>query len=347
MEKYRQFADGGTGVNPFTPLWSHHRSSLLVRLLKFPILLPVALIRLLLFTAALLWLALVELICALIFIGVLRFQIYRLLSSIGCLAALLCLGVLPIGDVLADFRRLKIAPPKTKPTKVFSASRGTLVLANQQSLIDVLFLGLKLSPSFVFVASDGSPVQHGLLGALWRTAASSLPEPPAKPQTLSEIADAARSSWHGPVIVFPEGANTTGGCILQWKAKTFEGVSTLEKPVGVALVSITYSKTGAYTPHYTVGTAARHLFWLAYQPWHTVSSQWLAPSEATMAIKGKAVGDQWSLLRTVLTRMITGAVEVEVPAERHTEFKAFWDAAQRKGYTRQQQQQSVATKKRA
>lgn len=347
MEKYRQFADGGTGVNPFTPPWSNHKSWLVTRGLRCLALLPAAALKLLLLALALLWLALAELLCALIPLGFIRYPLYQLLVAPGCRLALLALGVLPAGEALADHRRLMIPPSKSSGAQVFNASHGTIVLANQQGLTDVLYLGLRLRPTFVFVASDGTPMQYGLLGALRRSATAAPPPPPAEPVPLAALATAAHLNWRGPVVVFPEGANTNGSCVLAWKAKTFEGVLSLEKPAGVAVISLEYSKSGAYTPQHTVGTAFRHIFWLCFQPWHTVRSTWLPPAEATAAIKGKAPAEQWALLRKVLTRMIAGAVEVEVTAERHAEFAAYWDASQRKGYTRPPPKQAAGTKKRS
>lgn len=345
MEKYRQFADGGTGVNPFVPTWSHHKAPLPTRLAKAVFCTPVALLRLVLLLVPLLWLALAEAVCVLIPVGMLRYPLYQLLVRFGCALALLVLGVFPSGDDLADYRRLKLAPPKGASGKAFDASRGTLVFVNQQGLTDVLFLALRLCPTFFFVAADGTPVEYGLLGALQRAGALAPPPPPAKPSSLAEIAERARSSWRGPVVVFAEGANTVGNCVLSWKAKTFEGTESLERPVGIALAGVQYSRTGAYTPHHTVGFATRHLFWLAFQPYHTVRALWLPAGEACAAVRGKPLAEQWAYSRTVLARMIKDAVDVEVPAERHADFTRFWDAAQRKGYTKPPA--SAPAKKRA
>merc|ERR1712194_861931 len=193
------------------------------------------------------------------------------------------------------------------------------------SFVDVLVLGLRLCPVFVFVASDGTPVQYGIIGALKRSMLPALPSAPAKPETLVEVVKAAQSGWRGPVVVFAEGANTNGSCVLAWKEKTFAGITSLEQPVGVALVSLTYSKTGAYTPHHNVNTPFKHIFHMAYQPWHTVTTQWLSASEGSTAVRGKPLAEQWPLVRTILTRMIAGAVEVEVQAERHADFLSYWN----------------------
>lgn len=333
MEKYRQFADGGTGVNPFVPLWSHHKAPLALKAVKALVMLPVALLRLAVLVLALLWLGLGELLCAVIPVGMLRYPLYRIISYPGCALALVALGVFPVGDSLSDHRRLKIAPPKSSGSSVFDARHGTVVLANQQGLTDVLFLGMRLCPTFVFLAGNGAPVQCSLLGALKRASTRRPPAPLQKAKSLAELAEWARAGWHGPLVVFPEGSRTNGSSILAWKAETFTGAAPFECKAGTALTSLEYSKAGAYTAHHTVGTAFRHIIWLCLQPWQTLRSQWLPAPIVATAIKGKPATEQAALLRTLLTRMTPGAVEVDVTFNKHFDFMAFWDASQRKGYT--------------
>lgn len=333
MEKYRQFGDGGTGVHPFTPNWSSHRTPLVLRLLKV-LFVPVALLRMLLFAVAVLWLALAELIGMLIPIGFIRYPIYRALTWVGCLVALLALGIISFNDEIADHRRLKLAPPKVS-SKLFDARAGALIFVNHQGLTDVLLLGLKMSPIFVFPASDGTVVKFTLLGALRRAASCEKETPPAPAATLEEISTKAKSAWQA-VAVFPEGSRTIGNAVLAWKAKTFEGVQ-LGSKVDTALLSIQYTKTGAYTPHHTVGTGLRHIFWLCMSMPHTAKTVWLSSSDVAAALKGKPGETEQAVprdvLRTLLVRMIKDAVEVQVGADTHLEFMAFWNDTSRKGYT--------------
>lgn len=340
MEKYRQFADGGTGVNPFVPLWSHHKAPLALRGLKFVALLPLGLLRLAVVVCALLWLLIAELICNLIPVGLIRYPIYRVASWLGCQFALTGLGFFlsSSSDSIADHRRLKVAIPKEQGASPFNAGNGVIVISNLQGLTDILYLGLRLCPVFVFPASDGSPVEYTLIGALRRAGARRLGAPSGQKRSLAEIAKAAHSGCRGPVVVFPEGTRTNGSCILSWKPQTFDGLTSFDQSQGTALVAIEYSKTGAYTPHHTVGTAFRHIFWLCMTPWSTVKASWLPASDVSAAVKGKPAAEQQALLRSVLTRMLQGAVEVAVTADSHTEFLAYWDASQKRGYTQRQKQ---------
>jgi len=307
-----------------------------MKLLK-AVLLPLSLFRFALFSIGLIWLAVAELLCMpLLVIPMLRRPIHWLLNYGGCSMALMGLGFwFPTASASqADHRRLKLAPPKEKRYFIFDAPRGGLVIANMQGFTDVLFLGMKLDPVFVFPAADGTPVAYSLFGALRRAGGRRLAMTPENPQTLAQILEAAKSSWSGPVVLFPEGARTNGGGVLAWKPKTFQGLESFEKPKGTSLVSLEYNKGGAYTPHHTVGTAFRHVFWLCMQPYHNVTSVWLSDSDTANAVKGKSLTEATEYLRTVLVRMIPGAVELSIGAEKHQEFMAFWDASQRKGYTK-------------
>lgn len=342
MEKYRVFADGGTGVNPFVPPWSNYKASLAVNFLKGLFMTPIAMLRVCIFMLAVLWLVAGQTICKFIPIGVLRRPIQKLYTFTGCAAALFGLGVVPLGDSLADYRRLKLPPSKKASSSVpFDAGRGCLVFVNQQGLTDILYLGMKLCPTFVFAASNGAPVQFSLVGALMRASARRIGAPPSKEsaQSLAEIAANAKANWQGPVVVFAEGARTNGSGVLTWRPETFAGMESVAKPVGSAVYAMQYSKTGAYTPHHVVGTAFRHVMWLCMQPFHTVTGVWLPSDEVAAAVAGKPLQEQSGLLRTLLVRMLQGAVEVDVGAAKHVEFMGFWDASQKKGYTQKTQEQ--------
>lgn len=345
MEKYRPFADQGTGVNPFVPAWSHHRSSLPVKALKV-LLSPLVFVRFCLLLVAFGWLGLAEIVCALIPLGVVRYPVYRLLTYIGSFLALLILGIVPVEEALADHRRVKIPPAKAKGAQVFDAKMGTIVLANQQGVADVLYLCFKLCPTFVFADAAGAPVQCGVFGAL-RKSVARVPRDvlEGSQQNLAEIAKAARSSWRGPVVVFPEGARTNGSCVLAWKPVTFEGLKFFDAFPGTALVGLAYSKTGPYTNHHTVGGAWNHLVFLCFQPFHTVKATWLSALDTATSMKGKELPDQMAFLKRTLVLMIPEAMEVQVESGKHFEFMDFWDAAQSKGYTQKQKPKQISKKK--
>lgn len=221
---------------------------------------------------------------------------------------------------------------------------GCLVIVNQQGVADVLYLCYELSPTFVFVDLDGKPIACGAFNALQHALSRSPLKAPGKGDDLAKLAASARSGWQGPVVVFPEGARTTGNCVLPWEASTFEGLDSFEQPVGAAICSLAYSKTGPYTMHHTVNKPLLHLFYLCLQPFHTVSATWLSSLDAATSLKGKPKGEQAALLRTLLTRMVPDAVEVQTNAKTFYEFLDFWDAAQKKGYT---QKPKTASKRKA
>eukprot|EP00746_Dinoflagellata_sp_MGD_P144550 gnl/MRDRNA2_/MRDRNA2_77269_c0_seq1.p1 gnl/MRDRNA2_/MRDRNA2_77269_c0~~gnl/MRDRNA2_/MRDRNA2_77269_c0_seq1.p1 ORF type:complete len:337 (+),score=45.51 gnl/MRDRNA2_/MRDRNA2_77269_c0_seq1:91-1101(+) len=321
MEKFRQFADPGTGVNPFVPAWANYRSPIYMRLVKYLIMLPVALARCILLLVALLFLCLGSSLCV-IPVGPVRYPLQRIFYFLGCRMGLTALGILSVSTAAADHRRLKCRPSAKEISPASDAKHGRMVLSNYQGIADVLYYGMKLSPTFVFPSVDGSPVALGLLGAL-KQSTQSKPLPKSK-DTLTQILEKASSGWEGPVVVFAEGAKTNGSAILSWKSRTFQGCTKLEKPNGTLLACLEYSRTGAYTAHHTVGGPAYHIWNLCFQPWQSLSAIWLAGDDLAASIKDKEVDEQVDLARTFLVRMLPGAVSVDLVADKHEEFLGYW-----------------------
>lgn len=136
--------------------------------------------------------------------------------------------------------------------------------------------------------------------------------------------------------MFAEGARTNGGGILSWKEKTFKSLESFEKPAGIALALLEYSKSGAYTPHHTVGSSLKHAFWLVMQLWHTVTLTWFEAADLGKALRGKSKQECLTFLRSSQVNMRPGFVELDLNAERLAEFMDYWDSSQHKNYTKQQ-----------
>lgn len=321
MEKFRQFADSGTGVNPFVPAWANYRSPIYMRLLKWMVMLPIAVGRCALLLLALVFLSLGSLF-SVIPVGAARYPPQRIFYFLGCRMGLTALGVLSVSNTAADHRRLKCRPSAKEIGPGSDAKHGRMILSNYQGITDVFYYGMKVCPTFVFPAEDGSPVAFGLLGALKR-ATESKPLPKSK-DSLMQILETASSGWGGPVVVFAEGAKTNGSSVLSWKPRTFKGLPKLEKPHGTLLACLEYSKTGAYTPHHTVGGAFYHCWNLCMQPWQSLSAVWLAADDLSASTKDKEVEEQIDLARTFLVRMLPGAVSVDLTADKHEEFLGYW-----------------------
>jgi len=288
----------------------------------------------LLFGVALVWLALTEAVCMLIPIGLIRYPIYRFLTYVGCVVALLALGIVSSSDELAEPRRLKLPILAQSGRKMFDSGRGSLIFANHQGFIDVLLLGLKLSPIFVFPASDGTPVQFSLFGAL-RRAATCKEESAPQSTTLEAIMAKGKSSFQS-IVVFPEGMRSIGNCVLAWKNETFKGMTEFKS--GTGILSIEYVKSNyPYTPQHTVGSMFWHAFWLCCQLPHKAAIVWLPTkdvAEAMKVLKEKPFPEHIARVRSLLTGMIPGAVEVSVGADMHLAFMACWNDSSKKGYTK-------------
>jgi len=320
MEKYRQFSDEKTALNPFVPLWSNYRMPLgrkIVQVLGCPI----VLLRLLALLLSFLYLFVVSsLVSPFQFSSSLQFFLQRLLFPVGCRLALLALGFYSIYHDPADHRRLKIRPGQA--LCVTSLTSNEVIVANYQSCVDVLYLGLFGINQFVFVNKNGVLTQPiSLVEAIFSAGTIGGSDKLEKLAALS-----------GPVAVFPEGVRTTGVAILPF---------TKEMPVTTCIAGLQYSTHGTYTAHHTVGTSVRyHLFWMIWN-WTFAQSlrvTWL-PREATRKALQEYSGEKNAFVRTLLSRLVHRSVEVEGEwLKRHTEFVKYWNETQKKqGYGKKKQ----------
>ncbi|CAD7935379.1 unnamed protein product [Amoebophrya sp. A25] len=155
MEKYRQFADATKGVNPFVPVWSNRRLTLLQRLMKLLVcggfLVPV---RAALFVVGFALLFLASIILSLLSCVPAVHDIFAtLLLPIPCRICLLASGFFWVNyGEETDARRLKLATPDKKngSKTTLGATHGWLLFTNFQGPVDVLYYGMLGYNSFVF-----------------------------------------------------------------------------------------------------------------------------------------------------------------------------------------------------
>eukprot|EP00747_Dinoflagellata_sp_TGD_P181920 gnl/TRDRNA2_/TRDRNA2_35930_c0_seq1.p1 gnl/TRDRNA2_/TRDRNA2_35930_c0~~gnl/TRDRNA2_/TRDRNA2_35930_c0_seq1.p1 ORF type:complete len:350 (-),score=54.44 gnl/TRDRNA2_/TRDRNA2_35930_c0_seq1:100-1149(-) len=340
MDKYRQFEDGSTGINPFLPHWHNYHQSPVKALIKFIIMFPIAMARMLLFTIAMAILATVSSINSnkIWPIECFRRHIYVFWCWIGCGTALFAMGVLWCEECLADHRKLKLVPPKVRLGGFGDYVHGSIFYANHSSLVDVLWFGMKFCPTFfVFVSKDGNPVHYRIFEALFWATSKHGETYPGMTYGTDDTCVLSSIYHDGPVVVFPEGARTNGTALLKWRHWSFKNKISFKEPFGSSLVAFEYPKEGAYTLHHTVGGAFEHVFWCCYQPWHTMKITWLPDKDFFPAIKPYEnphgipdVVSQIQVLRETLSRLCN-MPEVEIGAGEFLEFQTLWDMNNRQG----------------
>ena len=242
MEKYKRFADKGTGINPFTPFTPKplQTAALYLQHAKNYVIGPiVALVRLLLSVVIVVLLFIFGIV-----IPKLTFWLWPISRSFarGAHAILghlwlFVLGFYRVEVVPYPFHELPknafaftptspqaqfdgSAPLPTNPQQLSPTARD-LIIANHCSYIDVLYLAAKYAPLFAFpLADDTARVMYATtLSALWHSSfdRDATLEGRRKPQgaiSLSELLMLGKK-LHCPVVLFAEGTPTNGRALLQ------------------------------------------------------------------------------------------------------------------------------------
>jgi len=101
-------------------------------------------------------------------------------------------------------------------TRGGSTPHPDIIIVNQQSYVDILFLATKYTPTFARVSQEGGLTRVSTLGALLQCFGLVQPHAPAaggEESTLHTL-QWARSFMAGPLVLFPEGAPTNGRGVL-------------------------------------------------------------------------------------------------------------------------------------
>jgi len=124
---------------------------------------------------------------------------------------LLVLGYAYLSPSYVDLRRLRLVAASNREYKTYrfgrGIERGSLVVCNSSSFVQVLFLVYYFSPTFVDVVPGSDDVfPLGLWGALARTYGAS-PSGSKRAVPLNVFLESNRAD--GPVVLFPEGRART------------------------------------------------------------------------------------------------------------------------------------------
>ena len=295
MEKYRKFADPGTGINVFLPrhLTQPRRESRLSVCLRVGLYYPLSVIRILLVLAAFLLIAISDLLN---YVPILSFVLVRsALRPLLCWVALLLMGVvLPFGLSVEDFRRLKMRRPSE------AAEGAGVVLTDFHGFIDILVHAVVTRPTcFVFRRlAGGHLVAWSVMGAL---------------RLWGEFG----SKCLGSVSPVPEGA-----LIFVWSVPTNGlGVLRLSMDWLSQVVSgrrcqmhvINYSSRNFGVEH-LVGSPVSHAMNLMTHNWYSSAQVMRLPEPIT----------DLSLARSYFSRMHPGCLETDLEEADYLKFYSYW-----------------------
>ena len=188
MEKYRKFADHGTGIQPYlTPKPCFNILGIPLLFIKVPLLLV---------SAALLWLA--EIIKV---IPGMTFLVYKPTIRL----VLLLLGYVSWEE--------KVWPLTAAGSEGVSLKKGDILMANLSSYVDVLVFGYLHAPTFLFASEEGV-IKLGTISALKYVSSSCSSQADYFKSSSVMALDDAVASTSGPVVLFFEGTTTTGQGVL-------------------------------------------------------------------------------------------------------------------------------------
>ncbi|KAK6588374.1 hypothetical protein RS030_6850 [Cryptosporidium xiaoi] len=261
MEKFRQFADESTGINPFIPIWGQSKSSLLKKLTSI----QVFAIRLVfLFPSILMYLFFTLLIEMVYFdhIRVILFSIFVkgisrvILFVMGCVWMEQNMEIAPVSENNTNLSEkingkggLEIA---TKSRKV--------IFSNRQSFTDILVYSSILGdPEYIFVDKSGVKLlTNSLFGMLYSMGFT-------KNIGVKRLKNGRLDTRYSvrPLVVFMEEANTNGSCILAWNnidkiSDTSEVRALLTNNVETSTINYNLGSS-IYGPQFTTGNLPLHI----------------------------------------------------------------------------------------
>lgn len=285
MEKFRQFADESTGINPYIPVWGQTRPGLVRRVLGVPMFLAragILSICLGMFTA---FSAVIELV----YLDHLRIILYSIFLNGLSRVMLFCLGCFWISESF----------DKSGGSPVEKGNKHTrkVVYVNRQGFCDVLVCSSVLGdPEYLFMGDFGMY----LASSSWSALLFSLGFKNAK--GVSHLSSAGRlKSQHSlrPLVLFMEEANTNGTCILEWsRTEKIPDTSEMRSLFCENLESmvIKYKLRSPYGPQFTTGDLGNHLYNMLSKITHfeidlKISSRDAMKSRVAKLSQGSAVKD--------------------------------------------------------
>lgn len=276
MEKYRDWVDASTGLNPWPPLYKKNPNGAL-RIFAMTIGVLLAPARLLLFLALLLVAFLFDIAKSILgILPVIGRLVTRVLDLLAAHLMLIAIGVWPGCARWQDFTKQasRAAPADRKNQVATSPNGGDVVVCNWTSYSDVLYLAAAFSPIFAIPVADsksGAPTLAAMsfFGALRASMGHARP-------TTGEPLDAivARGKSRGaPVVVFSEGVRTNGQCVLAmmpFVGKVELGANT------VHMIGFKHTTTFASLP-FTAGSVWGHLFHVCRQLYSSFNVRYMGP----------------------------------------------------------------------
>lgn len=296
MEKYRRFADPGTGINPFIPahLYLPNSEPVLLKNLRFIIYTPLAVVRIVMLSLVLILIAAADILYMIPLIS--SFLVRPFLRPVFCWITALCCGVVcGFSSHVEDFRRLKMRRPVGD-----GKDESDVIVSDFHGFVDILVHAVVTRPSaFVFKTKEGNfMVCHGVIHAL--------------SVSLGHVASSNSTSYPRNSLMFICPIPTNGLGVLKCDPFPTSNVS---------LTVINYISKGTFGVHHIVSSWQSHLFNMMTRNWYMVAQIRVTPGCVHEDIHLAVLAKLYHPNSCVVTEIDGWTV--------YPEFKQYWSETQK------------------
>lgn len=292
MEKFSQFRDKGTGIQPFLPPKPEGGASTAGLVLTWTLGSVLAVVRLAGLTVVGLWYLVLSTLVTVargVLPGILVSPLSSYATTLATRMALFIVGAMSIGSKWTAFGKRTARERQSLIANAGwpvggSPAHGSLIVANSCSWLDVLYLGFRFNPTFTRVPTEGCerradvPVGQVVVhSSLWAALGAALWQSEEvgshSAQRLATVLEWAKKNRRGPVVVFPEGTQSNNRGVLDF-------LPVLEEvPAGtkVTLVGLKYGLPTPMSPTPAVWTGTG-------SPWAHVWKVLSQPSVSMRAV---------------------------------------------------------------
>ncbi|CAI7722410.1 conserved Plasmodium protein, unknown function [Plasmodium vivax] len=340
MEKYREFADAATGINPFLPVWVNNKLSVHEKLLKF-LLFPLVLCRFCFLSLTLIFMIFLNSLVNLFIFQCVKDFFYQIIQGIYCRLLLFYLGFFYMDEEYASHKRVKIKCMKKKIPFSYD-DYGHIYLSNFTSFVDILYLAYRLNPLFVIINKNGSLSPVFFFDLIKLSLQFSLPNKKGEFKNLEQVHVFAKNKKIKSVVIFPEGMKSNGSCILLWKNEIFTHSEYVIKNK-CNLIAFTYETSLIpkkwslfYTSPHTVFNPVLHIILLCFNIYNKIKIVWLSEKDIAESLREfdfSHCDELVHYLRSLMGLMKpTGGTLVNVKADLLEKFVKYWNLTRGRAY---------------
>ncbi|SBT80456.1 conserved Plasmodium protein, unknown function [Plasmodium malariae] len=340
MEKYREFSDASTGINPFLPVWVNKKLSLHEKLLKL-LLVPLVICRLCFLCLTLIFMFFLNSILWLLIFQCIKEFFYQIIQAIYCRLLLFYLGFIYLDEQYANYKRVKIKCNKQKIPFAYD-DYGHIFLSNFTSFVDVLYLAFRLNPLFMIINKNGSLSPVFFFDLIKLSLQFSIPNKKGLFKNIEEVHIYAKNKKIRSIVIFPESMKSNGSCILLWKNEIFTNSEyVLRNKCNIITfiyeINIINKKLNQlYTAPHTVFHPFIHITLLCFNIYNKIKIVWLSEKDISCALKVVELTNNDELvhyLRNLMGQMKpTGGTLVNVKSELLEKFVNYWNMTKKRVY---------------